>query len=227
MIDVGHDFERMRDYVVGRMSDDERCAFEDRLVRDPGLVRELERSLQLRDGLQQLQKQGYFAQSAPRSPGVRPRRLRMSNWLPALAAAAVVGALALFLWVEPRSPGSGVLQASAGSPVAAHFTFLAMRGGSLPDLTLPAQGAIDFQVLPAAHATASSFRVTLLREGTDAPVGAIGVLAPDAHGYIHSYADASRLIAGTYRLLVEPDTGAKAPRESFEFRLLGAPASDR
>jgi len=225
MIDVGRDFERMRDYAVGRMSDDERRAFEDRLMRDPELVRELDRSLQLCEGLQQLETQGYFAQSAPAGAGSRPRRLRMSNWLPALAAAAV-GALALVLWVQPRSSAFGVLQASAGSPVAAQFNFMAMRGEPLPDLTLPSQGAIDFRVMPAAHATVSSFRVTLMREGRNEPLGKIGALTPDARGYIHTYADSGRLLAGTYRLLVEPDAGYHAPAESFEFRLRAAGAPD-
>ena len=35
MIDVARDFERMQDYIVGRMSDEEQRAFEERLVRDP------------------------------------------------------------------------------------------------------------------------------------------------------------------------------------------------
>jgi len=48
VIDVARDFERMQDYIVGRMSDEEQRAFEERLVRDPALVLEVERSLRLR-----------------------------------------------------------------------------------------------------------------------------------------------------------------------------------
>lgn len=226
MIDVARDFERMRDYAVGRMSDDERSAFEDRLARDPELVRELEQSLQLREGLQQLEAQGYFAQSAPTGAGARARGLRTSDWLPALAAAAV-GALALFLWVQPRSSASGVLQASVDSAVVSPFRFVATRSASLPGLDLPSRGAIDFQVMPAAHATVSSFRVRLLREGSDTPLGAVGSLTPDASGYIHAYADSSRLTAGAYRLVIDPDTGASAAPESFDFRLNSPAAVDR
>ena len=61
MIDVARDFERMQDYIVGRMSDEEQRAFEERLVRDPALVLEVERSLRLREGLQQLKIEDYRA----------------------------------------------------------------------------------------------------------------------------------------------------------------------
>ena len=94
MIDVERDFERMRDYVRGRLPDDERRTFEDRLTRDPVLVREFEQTLRLREGLEQLKEQGYFAGLAP----LNTRRLAM--WMPALAAAAIA-ALAVILWVQP------------------------------------------------------------------------------------------------------------------------------
>ena len=226
MIDIGQDFERMRDYAVGRMSDDEQRAFEDRLVRDPALVRELDRSLQLRDGLRQLQSQGYFARSAPKGAGARRRQPRINAWLPALAAAAVA-ALALVLWVEPRSSASPLLVASTASPVGARFSFIAMRGGTMPNLRLPSSGSIDFQVQPAAHATVPLFRVTLSRQGTGVTIGALSALKVDARGYVHAYADSGRLGAGTYRLEVEPDAGAQGPRESFEFRLQSAGAAAR
>jgi len=62
--DAGRDVERMQDYMVGRLSDDEHRAFEDRLVRDPGLVREFEQSLRLSEGLHQLRAQGHFDKAA-------------------------------------------------------------------------------------------------------------------------------------------------------------------
>src|SRR2546429_9659507 len=90
VISAGRDYERMQDYIVGRLSDDDSHAFEDRLLNDPGLVRELEQSLRLRDGLEQLREQGYFGKAVSR--GMSPR-----IWLPALVAAAGAG-VALFLW---------------------------------------------------------------------------------------------------------------------------------
>jgi len=135
-MEVGRDSERMQDYIVGRLSDHEHRAFEDRLVRDPGLVHELEQSLRLSDGLHQLRAQGYFDKAASRAGGSR-------IWLPVLAAASIAG-LALLLWLQPSTGPLPVLTASldsrapaVGPPVAAHFTFVAVRGSAIPDL-LPA-----------------------------------------------------------------------------------------
>jgi anti-sigma-K factor RskA len=87
VIAADRDFAMMRDYIVGRLSEVERRAFENRLVSDPGLARELEESLALREGLQQLRTQGNLPRAAARAalPVTSPRL-----WRPALAAAALV-----------------------------------------------------------------------------------------------------------------------------------------
>jgi hypothetical protein len=228
MMDVSRDFGRMRDYLIGRLSDEERRSFEDRLVRDPELVREFEQSLRLQEGLRQLKTQGYFERSAAAADRgardwTRARSLRL--WMPALAAAALAG-LAVLLWVQPRpgilraSPDSGV--AGAGPAVTAQFTFVSMRAGSSPDLALPSRGLIELRVQPATHATVSRFRVSLAREEEGAPPRLLGTLAGVALGadeYVHSYVDARRLTSGFYQLRVEPETGAGAAAETFTFRL--------
>lgn len=204
MIDVEHDFERMRDYLSGRLAGDERRTFEDRLVRDPELVREFEQTLRLRAGLEQLKEEGYLAQSAPRTA---PRRLM---WIPALAAAAIA-ALAITLWVQPQTSSTGVLRASPGSgaatgvipAVSAHFTFVSMRGSSGYDLERPAAGLIEFRAMPDDRAAGVRYRLTLERVGQSGAaesVGALTDLAPGADGYLHGYADTSRLPAGRYIL---------------------------
>jgi hypothetical protein len=226
MIDVGRDLERMRDYVVGRLPDEEQQAFEERLGRDPELVRELEQSLQLREGLEQLRSQGYFTRAAA-------ARVRSWTWLPALAAAAAL-ALVMFLWVEPSRVPTGVaespatlLTAAAGAPVTARFTFLAMREATAPRLALPAGGLIELRAAPAERSAQSGYRVTLLRErdgGSSQAVGAVSnvVLTDD---YVHVYADASHLTPGAYRLRVEAVGEPKAPPAEFPFIL--EPASRR
>lgn len=225
MIELGRDFERIRDYLGGRLSETERRAFEDRLERDPELVRDLEETLRLQDGLEQLAAVGYIT-AAPKAPRARVRspRLELRHWLPALAAAAVA-ALAIVLWVEPRVIGSGVLSAAAESPPAAHFNFMAMRSSGVPGLTLPSTGSIELNVVPSAHATVSSFRVTLLRE--NAAVGTLTGLKPDQEGELRCYVDSGRLTAGNYSLRVEPDAAGSATPESFAFTLRSAGAAPR
>lgn len=220
MIDVGRDFERIHDYIVGRLSDEERRTFEDRLVREPALVREFEQSLRLREGLEALRDQGYVAKVAAQG-----RWLRIS--LPALVAAAGAG-LALLLWA-PRSTGpSPVLTASVesrtgtGPMIAAHFTFVSVRGNPAPELDLPPKGLIEFRMAPAARGTASRYRVTLLRRDTGRalkPAGALAGLALGAEGYVYCYADASRLAPGSYTLSVESEAESPDNAETFLFTL--------
>jgi hypothetical protein len=225
-MEIGRDSERMQDYIVGRLSDDEHRAFEDRLVRDPGLVHELEQSLRLSEGLHQLRAQGYFDKAASRARGSR-------NWLPVLAAASIAG-LALLLWLQRSTGPSPVLTATLDSrapavgPPVARFTFVAVRGRAIPDLNLPSGGVIEFRAAPATHLTASRYRMTLVRQdegGASKSVGAAAGLQLSADGYVHGYADASRLGSGSYLLRIEPDAETPGTAEVFPFNLRarGAP----
>lgn len=219
MLAAGHDFARMQDYIVGRLSDEERRAFEDRLVSDPELVRELEHSLRMREGLQQLRAQGYFA-------GLASRGWSFRLWLPAVAAAAVT-ALALFLWAQRERGASAVLMASLGSPggvevappVTAHFTFLSVRDGSTPELDLPPAGLIEIRAAPASRVTGQRYRVTLVRGGQGGSaetVAALSGLPLRSDGYVYCFAAASRLTPGDYVLRIEPPA---ATPEEFPFNL--------
>jgi hypothetical protein len=221
----GGDSVRMQDYIVGRMSDDDRRAFEDRLSRDPQLVRELEQSLALREGLQQLRAQGYFASTAPRRKSAR-------FWLPALAAAAIAG-LTVFLWAEREGEGSPVLMASLASRSGAEvaplvkgpFTFVSMRGDLTPDLDLPSAGLIEFRAAPSTQVTGGRYRVTLIRRhqgGTAQPIGALAGLALSTDGYVHCFADVSRLTQGSYLLRIAPDTATAGLPVEFPFNVRGS-----
>ena len=216
MIEVGRDFERMQDYIGGRLSDDEHRAFEDRLIRDPGLVREFEQSLRLSEGLRALRAQGYVGKLAS-------RHHRFQVWRPTLAAAAIAG-LALFLWVQRTSEPSPILTASLesrASGAAAHFTFVAMRESSRPDLDLPSSGIIEFRAAPTERITASRYQMTLVREdgGSAKPVATVAGLVLGADGYVHGYADASRLGAGSYMLRVQADAATAGSGAEFVFNL--------
>jgi len=214
----------MRDYIVGRLSDEERRTFQDRLVRDPGLVREFEQSLRLREGLEALREQGYFAKVASQG-----RWLRIS--LPALVAAAGAG-LALLLWTARSTGPSPLLMASVESHtgavpvVAAHFTFISVRGNPAPELNLPPKGLIEFRMAPAARVTASRYRVTLVRRDTGwalKPVGAVAGLALGTDGYVYCYADAARLAPGSYTLRVELEAEPPSNAGTLPFTLRRGP----
>jgi hypothetical protein len=219
---IDRDFAAMQDFIGGRLSDDECRAFEDRLARDPGLARELEQSLRIREGLQQLRTRGYIRRTRPVSTSYR-------TWAPAALAAAAIAGLALFLWV-PRAAGPvSLLMASPGthtagdaaSRVAAHFTFVSMRGATAPDLELPSAGLIEIRTAPGSRPMAERYRVTLVRWDESGPARTIALLsdlAVGTDGYVHCYADATRLTAGNYVLRVQPDTET-GPADVFAFNL--------
>jgi anti-sigma factor RsiW len=222
VIDAAKDFATLQAFIVGRLPDAERRAFEERLVREPALVSELEQSLRMREGLRHLRSRDYFTDAAP-------QRARFRPWVPALAAAATL-VIALFLWLSRATTPAPVLLASleshaaagATSLVAAHFTFVSMRGSSVPNLDLPSAGLIEFRAAPISDPTIARYRVTLVRqqEGTVAtPVGDLAGVTLGADGYLHCYADAARLVAGSYLLRIQPDTNTASTEEAFPFNL--------
>lgn len=219
MTDAGRDLERMRDYLGGRLSDDEHRAFEERLLRDPELARELERTLRLREGLEQLRAEGSLNKGSS-------VRMLLRTWLPGLAAAVVAG-VALFLWVHSRpSPlltaSSEPRSAGVAPSIAARFTFVATREVSTPDLELPSSGLIELRAAPGLRPTGSRYRLTLSyhdESGSATPVGTVAGLELSADGYIHCYADGARLGPGGYVLSVESDAQTAAAPETFRFNL--------
>lgn len=222
MIDVGRDVERIRDYLAGRLSEEERVTFEDRLVRDPGLVRELEQTLQLQEGLSALREQGQLVR-----PAARVRSYQ--SWFPTLAAAAIAGVALFFLAHRSAGPASVLtpsIESTAATPAVAHFTFVSMRGSSAPTLDLPSRGLIEFRAAPGEHDSHGQYRASLFRQdegGTSAPLGELTGLTAGADGYVHLFADAAHLAAGRYVLRVE-DAGSGASQAfAFNLRRAGAP----
>ncbi len=217
MIDVERDSERIRDYIEGRLSEEEHRLFEDRLTRDPELVREVEHAVQLREGLQQLSSQGFFRTAAP---GTSPR-----TWAPATAAAAAaLVAVGLGFWLLrlTSSPDLPLLAApAAGAQVSEHFTFVRVRGDEVPGLELPAMGLIDLRAR-ADEPSPDGYRVTLARRdaaGVEEVLGSAGSLRSDTDGYIHVYTDAGRLKPGQYELRLESAHATPAAPQTFRFSL--------
>jgi hypothetical protein len=220
--DATRDFATLQAFIVGRLSDEERQVFEDRLAREPRLVRELEQSLRMREGLRQLRTRGYFSSAAA-------QRKRRPVWLPVLAAAASA-VLGLFLWLSRTTVPAPLLTASlearavagATSLVAAHFTFVSMRGSSVPDLVLPSAGLIEIRAEPSASGPGQRYRMLLARESAGAgeqPVAVLNGLTVSPDGYLHAYADAARLTEGAYDLHIQADNAVPSDTATFPFNL--------
>ncbi len=218
MIDVERDLERIRDYVEDRLSEEEHRLFEDRLTRDPELVREVEHAVQLREGLRHLSAQGLFPKAATAAPAAR-------SWFPRVAAAAAaLVAVGFGLWLVrlTSSPDLPLLAApGAGIPVSQHFTFLPMRGNDVPELELPTAGLVDLRARPE-EPSQDGYRVTLARSdaaGVEEVLGTSDNLQLGNDGYVHVYTDARRLKAGRYELRLESAHATPAAPQTFRFSL--------
>jgi hypothetical protein len=196
MTDVTYDLEQIRKYLLGRLSEDERLLFQDRLARDPRLVRELEQTLRMRQGLQQLHAEGYFARRSPRMSDSRTKSLL--HWLP-LAAAAVIAVVCVDVGRQAPPP---LLTAASGEP-ASQLHLVPMRGPQ-QKAHLPPSGNVEFRARPETL-TSTSYRVTLLRDKK--PLGSVVVASVDADGYLDAYAESARLAPGDYSLQISSDAG--------------------
>lgn len=224
MINANRDIEWIRDYLVGRLPEDQRIAFQDRLARDPMLVRELEESRQLRNGLRELRAQGYFAAAMPKARAPRTR----GSWYRVAAAAVIVGVSLVAVWRVNQESSvlmalpTGRATSSTAPLITAQFTFIATRDGERPELALPSRGLIELRAAPERR-SAASYRITLIRnpEGGAArqQVGVATGLRLGADGYLHCYADASRLAPGSYGLRIEPGEAVPPGTQVFLFVL--------
>jgi hypothetical protein len=217
--------ESMQNYIAGRLSETDRSAFEDRLLTDDGLVRDLEESLRLREGLEILRERQELGLQTPAR-----RRTWASGVLRACAAAMVIIALYLGWHYVQRSPAIvaasvAALRTNTSTPltVVERHAFATLREATqIPTLPLPTSGALELRALTPVSGPARAFRVTLELNRNDGKVSRIGVaerLAPDADGFVVIYADASKLQPGDYSLLVEPDVEHPESLERFAFRL--------
>jgi hypothetical protein len=228
MIHADRNYTQLRDYLAGRLPDHECRLFEDRLQFEPNLARELDLSLKVKAGLELLQSQNQLAVPGFRHPLSLTKRL--------IAAAATIACVALLLWVwthpatgpaillSTTDPGPQAGHAShVARPIVAHYSFIAMRDSSTPDLDLPADGLIELRVAPAHRAPRLRYTMRLIaREPTTArTLAALNDLTAGADGYVRGYADASKLRPGTYELQL--DTGSAADRDVFTFSLHSAP----
>jgi hypothetical protein len=211
--------EVIQNYLAGRLSDNERRAFEQQLLSDTKLVRELEESLRFREGLAQLRDRGELDR------GVHRRRKILLGR--AAAAAILVIALGVGLY-SLRESRPSVAATLAGfhmeTPliVVERYSFVKVREAArTPVLDLPRRGALELRALTAATGSGQTFFVTL-EASLGARVSRVGTaehLAADADGFVAIYADTARLQPGDYVLTVQPDGEQTATAERFAFRL--------
>jgi hypothetical protein len=213
-------------YLAGQLDDPEVAAFEKHYADHPDVVREIERTLRLKEGLAVLKERGEL------DALLRPR----PAWKPALALAAglamlVVGVL---LWVGQATVGpiAGTIAALGernGQPLQVVSTYvLARTRGAAPTIAvaLPKDGgALELRMIPSSRAKSSDFRVTIAQlDAADAaaPLAETRASQSSEDGFVTAYLDSSRLSRGRYRIELAPERpeplGAPADRFILELQ---------
>jgi len=208
-------------YLADQLGEDERHAFEQQMLSDPEILREVEATARFKAGLMQLRTSGELAGL------LAPPRSR-ANYV--VAAAAVLAMLVM---------GIGLLRWQGGAEgplLVASLTSLADQSGALLPagqtlsllstrsqesdvvIDLPAsRQAIELRVLPDSGDIQSRYRAVLSKDNAAAAAGAIEDLRAGTDGFVTLFIDSARLTPGRYRLTIENQTRGNEPIPSDLF----------
>lgn len=220
-------------YLADQLSEEERREFEERMVSDPALVRELEATARFKIGLQSLRDSGELDAVLQ-----KPAR-RSMPWLGAVAASLVlVGLIGVFVWNrdEPvwMAAAPSMLQVEGGVPLASGRAYRLARLRAVEQdivIELPREReAIALHVLPDSGDATTRYdaRLRLIDAGAAAPVeSALQDLQAGSDGFVSIYLDSARLVPGEYELELSTATadGASTSAGSFVIRFSPAPAT--
>jgi hypothetical protein len=209
-------------YLAGQLSPAELQVYEQHLLENPDVARELEGTARMKVGLANLRDSGQLKmllheRAAPR-------------WLWSSLAAAALVILAIGLWRGVDAPREDTLVATAGElldrtgqPLAPGSSYALLRTRSSAYdavIELPPQPkAIELRVRPETSAPAYSVALSRLNaDGSVLQIGAASELPVQSDGFVLLYVDSSRLESGPYLLVMTP-AGDRTAASSSAFRV--------
>ena len=204
--------ERIARYLAGKLSEPEARQFEAECAAREDLRRELELSLQIKEGLARLRDHGRLE--------LRPRFWRSTPFRLALTgiAAALAIATALLLSFKPESKPLLTATAPVASPSSdtiPTYRFVSMRGIDARPVAIPAVAPVVLlQVRPNDPSPSGRYRVSLKqlgRPGEPPPIAQLTGIAPADDGFVTLYLRPSALSPGRYLLTVESIPGSSSP----------------
>ncbi|HWK73293.1 MAG TPA: hypothetical protein VNQ81_03410 [Povalibacter sp.] len=204
-------------YLANQLPEDERTAFEERLLTDPQALRELEATARFKLGLAKLRRNGRLADLVQEQPPA-------GRWLYGVAAAvaALMIGIGVLRWTGDAKPmltaELSALVDSSGNPlhlVNTYAVFHARGSVRTTIIELPAsRQAIQLRVLPdVATPQATAYRASLQRLADDGhvePAATLEGLRPAGDGYITIFIDSQRMTPGDYQLSVSNDADMAA-----------------
>jgi hypothetical protein len=215
-------------YLADQLSHEEAEAFEAYYTEHPAMVREIEYTLRLKEGLATLRDRQEL------DTLMRARRWRWA--LPLSVAAAIAGAaLGTWTWygsstAAPIAAGSleALLQdgGRATLPLGGKYMLVRVRSTDTAPLQIPLpaeHSALELQVLPSGGADAAPYRLVLERhraEGKPKPVAEVTRLVPGPDGLVAAWLDSERIERGQYTVELVSERGeSAAPAERFVIEL--------
>jgi hypothetical protein len=204
-------------YLADQLTEADRAGYEALLLESPEAVAELEATARLKVGLEKLRE----TDELDRLLHV-PSRAKWKRFL-LLAASLAVFATGLGLWLSNYehahsrllfAASLASLTNNAGRTLQIASTVPVYRKRSGPfDAVLevpPLPAGVEFRLLAQPPAAAHAYRVSISRMLNDKSFESVDTLVDlqsENDGFIRLYADASRLIPGQYRLVLEEQLG--------------------
>ena len=214
-------------YLADQLSPAQAEAFEAYYTQHPSMVREIEYTLRLKEGLATLRDRQQL------DALMKARRWRWA--LPLSIAAAVAGAaLGTWTWYGPsnRAPvAAGTLESllesgQATLPLSGKYMLVRVRSAEQVPLEIPLptlHSAVELQVLPTGGAAAAPYRLVIEShptEGKPKPVAEVPGLVPGSDGLVAAWLDSERIPRGQYTVELRSERGeAAAPAERFVIEL--------
>lgn len=214
-------------YLADQLSPEEADEFEAYYTQHPSMVREIEYTLRLKEGLATLRDRQQL------DALMKARRWRWA--LPLSIAAAVAGA-ALSIWTWYGSSNTAPVAAISREalldngnttlPLAGKYMLVRVRSAEQVPLAIPLptmHSALELQVLPTGGATGAPYRVRIERHQTDSkqkPEAEVAGLVPGPDGLVAVWLDSERIQRGQYTVELASERGeSAAPVERFLIEL--------
>jgi hypothetical protein len=214
-------------YLADQLSPPEAEAFEAYYTQHPGIVREIEYALRLKEGLATLRDRQELDAliHAPRA----------TRWGTTLSVAAVLIAALIggWTWLGSRSPPPSlaptldelVAESKQAMPLGGKYLLVRTRGAAAAlQIPIPAQrSALELQMLPSAGAEGAPYTLSLsrLEDGKTTPIDEATGLTVGPDGLVTTWVDSGALKPGHHTLSLNPAaSGTAMPADRFVIELV-------